>query len=201
MDKQKDYFTTIQASRLLNVSVRTIQLWCDSGELKAWVSPGGHRRIQRDSVMSLLQIRLDGGNNSINTSSRSILIVEDDPDTTMLYRMQIKKWQLPLDVRYVADGYKALIEIGKSPPDLLITDLYMPNIDGFKMLETLEQGDMRIPAIAVTGASAEDLEKIQAEHEDLLVLTKPIDFNLLRRLISTLLDLRNAARNQEQETA
>lgn len=44
------YCTTAEAARSLGVSIRTIQLWVDSGVLTAWKTVGGHRRILLDSV-------------------------------------------------------------------------------------------------------------------------------------------------------
>ena len=46
--------TTRQAATLLNVSVRTVQLWVESGALQAWKTAGGHRRISVRSIQQLL---------------------------------------------------------------------------------------------------------------------------------------------------
>lgn len=45
--------TTTEAARSLGVSVRTIQLWVDSGALQAWKTVGGHRRIPIKSLERL----------------------------------------------------------------------------------------------------------------------------------------------------
>ncbi len=45
--------TTTEAARSLGVSVRTIQLWVDSGALQAWKTVGGHRRIPIKSLNKL----------------------------------------------------------------------------------------------------------------------------------------------------
>lgn len=191
MKHNDEYFTTKQAAHLLNISIRTAQLWADSGQLNCWVSPGGHRRIEKESVMSLLSTRTEGSSSKLISEHRkSILIVEDDSDLLLLYRLNFKKWNFPIDVRYANDGFVSLVEIGKKQPDLLITDLYMPNMDGFQMLKSLDLADMHLATIVITGATKKEIDKLQEEDEDLLILSKPVDFNLLRRLISTTLDLR-----------
>ena len=43
-------YTTIDAAQLLGLAVRSVQLMVDRGELDAWKTPGGHRRISRVSV-------------------------------------------------------------------------------------------------------------------------------------------------------
>jgi excisionase family DNA binding protein len=44
------FCTTRQAAILLNVSLRTAQLWVEKGLLEAWKTTGGHRRISRASI-------------------------------------------------------------------------------------------------------------------------------------------------------
>lgn len=49
-----DVLTTSQAAKLLGISVRTAQLWIESGSLRSWKTPGGHRRVYRSDVMALI---------------------------------------------------------------------------------------------------------------------------------------------------
>jgi excisionase family DNA binding protein len=49
-----DVLTTSQAAKLLGISVRTAQLWIESGSLRSWKTPGGHRRVYRSEVMALI---------------------------------------------------------------------------------------------------------------------------------------------------
>ena len=42
--------TTREAAEALGICVRTAQLWVEQGRLRAWKTPGGHRRILRESV-------------------------------------------------------------------------------------------------------------------------------------------------------
>ena len=48
---------TIEVARLLGLAVRSVQLMVDRGELEAWKTPGGHRRISRASVERWLAAR------------------------------------------------------------------------------------------------------------------------------------------------
>jgi len=45
-----DTYSTLEVARLLGLAVRSVQLMVDRGELAAWKTPGGHRRILRESV-------------------------------------------------------------------------------------------------------------------------------------------------------
>lgn len=44
--------STRQVAHMLGVTVRTVQLMVDRGDLQAWKTPGGHRRISPDSVQA-----------------------------------------------------------------------------------------------------------------------------------------------------
>src|SRR3989475_10075373 len=47
---QVPHYTTAEVAKLLGMAVRSVQLMVDRGDLEAWKTPGGHRRITRASV-------------------------------------------------------------------------------------------------------------------------------------------------------
>lgn len=55
VDAPAEILTTRGAAQMLGVAVSTVQQWVDSGRLKSWTTPGGHRRIPLDAVRSLLR--------------------------------------------------------------------------------------------------------------------------------------------------
>ena len=50
-----NYYTTIEVAKMLGMAVRSVQLMVDRGDLQAWKTPGGHRRISRESLERWLQ--------------------------------------------------------------------------------------------------------------------------------------------------
>ena len=81
--------TTRQAAILLNVSVRSVQLWVERGALQAWKTAGGHRRISVESVQQLLDEKREKQTPLHNTqrkNSKVVLIVDEDQDTLLLTR-------------------------------------------------------------------------------------------------------------------
>ena len=54
-------YTTIEVASLLGLAVQSVQLMVDRGELDAWKTPGGHRRISRASVERWLASERRGG--------------------------------------------------------------------------------------------------------------------------------------------
>src|ERR1700751_3727884 len=55
------------------------------------------------------------------------------------------------EARTAADGFAALVELRRSPPDILISDLRMPNMNGFELLSVVRRRFAHIPVIAISG--------------------------------------------------
>lgn len=56
-----EHLSTIEVARMLGMAVRSVQLMVDRGTLEAWKTPGGHRRITRQSVERWLAARAGNG--------------------------------------------------------------------------------------------------------------------------------------------
>ena len=210
----KNFCTTREAADILGVSVKTAQMWAENGLLEAWRTEGGHRRIVRASVERLLADEKSGAVSSLPSSSQPqpasglalnavpkttsipsrfrILVAEDEDNLRTLYSMQLARWSLAPMVTLVPDGYKALLEIGRHPPDLLIADLQMPEFDGFKMLRTLREiSELQSMAIVVvTGLDADTIARRGGVPAGVQVLPKPIPFATLERIAQEVLALR-----------
>lgn len=192
----RSFCTTREAAELLDVSVRTAQLWANSGLLEAWKTKGGHRRISRDSVERLLarpparpaELPVAGG-------PPRILVIEDEADLLRLYRAHLSRWAGKPEVRTAADGYEALLMIGLDAPDLIVLDLAMPRIDGFRVLATVRGMPefSNIPIIVVSGLSADEIRQGGQIPGDVPILQKPIPFPRLQEIGETLLAARREA--------
>lgn len=185
------YCTTRQAAQMLDVSLRTAQLWVESGLLQAWKTRGGHRRISIASVHNLLARNKEKVSPADTAASEhlKLLVVEDDPVLLKLYRLRIAQWGLPLDVMTAANGFDALILIGRESPDLMITDLSMPGLDGFRMTRMLESSPFRegMEIIVVSGLDESDIAGHGGVPAGIRVYPKPVPFAELRTVCENLL--------------
>lgn len=191
---QKSFCTTREAAQILGVSLRTAQLWTESGLLEAWKTEGGHRRISRVSVERLLanpkgnartdEPALDKASSAGGKQQFLILVVEDEPDLRRVYEITLSRWALKPRVVTVADGYDALVRIGLEKPDLVITDLHMPGMNGFQMIRSLrgvtELAGMEI--LVVTGLDPNEIEQGGGLPAGIPVFPKPIPFEQLREV-------------------
>jgi CheY-like chemotaxis protein len=101
-------------------------------------------------------------------------------------------------VREAADGVEALDEIGKRLPDLVITDIIMPNVEGVELVVTLHERFPALPIIAISGGGRVDKNNYLSMIEVLgasAVMAKPFDERELVRLVERLL----AERGRQQD--
>jgi excisionase family DNA binding protein len=193
-----DHCGTFAAARLLGLSVGTVQALVEQGELSAWKTPGGHRRIYLESIERYL---LRHGKRAPALpptpagGELSVMVVEDDAVTLTLIQAAFEKWQLPVACVYMNSGVKALLEIGHLRPQVLITDLMMPGVDGFDLLATLDRDPAyaALLVVAITSLSADDIERKGGLPARVQVLPKPLNLHWLHGYISALVGQRRLA--------
>lgn len=182
---QKDYFTSREAAELLGVAVSTVQLWTNNGLLRAWTTAGGHRRIARNSVKEILADRRKATNDHNRDQQLSVVIVQDNARQLRLHKKQFETLDLNAQVVAVKDGYEGLIKIGRILPDVIITDLMVPNINGFEMVRTLaEHSDLKQTLIIVVCALTKDeIAQNGGLPEGVSLFTKPFPAKDVENLI------------------
>jgi len=185
-----DVLSTREAAERLGVALRTVQLWVEGGVLPAWKTAGGHRRISRAAVEKLIAERnnaLQGDAAPAESAERRlrVLVVEDDPDLLKLFSMVIEGWELPIALSTATNGFEALLRIGDECPDLLLTDLNMPGMDGFRMIGALkaqQQGREHLRIVVITALGPSEIAHRGGLPEGVRVFTKPVPFDELEAL-------------------
>jgi excisionase family DNA binding protein len=185
-----DYCGTSYAAKLLGLSVATVQSLVEKGEVDAWKTLGGHRRIALQSINAYLtRHNPQLSRADINPKHRlRVLIVEDDESTRDLYRCQFDEWDLPVDCTWMTSALEALMDIASMKPDLLITDLSMAGVDGFEMLKALKRNpqlaDMQV--VVISGLPAEAIAERGGLPPHAHLLKKPANFDWLQGYVTAL---------------
>ena len=99
---EKSFCTTREAAGMLGVSIGTVQLWVESGLLKAWKTTGGHRRVLRDSIDQILRKTPTAGSAPPQPPALSrrlrVMVVEDDMSLLRLYQVRMARWPMAPEV-------------------------------------------------------------------------------------------------------
>ena len=94
---------------------------------------------------------LHGPESSATRGAPSILVVEDDPETRHFYLHVLKTEGFLADEAH--NGFQALEKAVSAPPDLVLTDIAVPGLDGIELCRRLraDERTRNVPVLAVTG--------------------------------------------------
>lgn len=122
------------------------------------------------------------------TSKKSVLYIEDNPANLRLVTQLMLRHNINLLT--AAEPLKGLELASKHMPDLILLDINLPGINGFEVLQHLQNNDIlkNIPVVAVSAnAMPNDIEKgIEAGFDE--YITKPIDINKLMLTVARQLE-------------
>jgi excisionase family DNA binding protein len=193
VDEQTKYLSTRKAAEQLNVSLRTVQLWVERGSLKAWKTAGGHRRILQESVNQFIKnreltIKENGGAREI-----VMVMVDDDSEILEAYSSAISLTGLPIKLFTASNGYEGLLKIGKYRPDIIMTDLMMPTMDGYGMLNAISS-DIDVSESEIIIVTALDKNIVTAIDNNngnlkglitkkITLFQKPLNFESLEKIL------------------
>lgn len=181
------YISTSKASDICGVARTTITKWIDQGLLKAFVTPGGHRKIRKEHLRDFMEIC------NINPHKRErqkkcILVVDDNSDDLRVIEAAFLPASDKYEVHSASGGFQAIYKIGDIKPDIVILDLVMPDMDGFKVCERIKNdpNTKHIKIIAVTAYYDKEKETKAYECGADAFFQKPLD---LKNLVKKILEL------------
>ncbi|MBD0289790.1 MAG: response regulator [Thermoleophilia bacterium] len=165
-----DWLTLGQAAKYLGVAQSTIRKWSDSGRLPAFYTPGGHRRFRRGDLDQFL-----GSSRGAGRARPLVLIVDDDDGLREYLRANLEmEGYLVREAPSAAEGLRALDE---EPPDLILLDVMMPQVDGWEMLRRVRErhGVESIPVVMFSGKVEGDDAAAAEERGAQAFIGKPFD--------------------------
>ena len=145
---EPDWLTLGQAAKYLGVAQSTIRKWSDQGRVPAFYTPGGHRRYRKGDLDQFLE---SSGPSGTTEGTSVVLIVDDDPRLREYVRVNLE--MEGYSVREAGSAEEGLQVLEESTPDLVLLDVMMPNVDGWEMLQRVQErhGVGAIPVIMFSG--------------------------------------------------
>jgi excisionase family DNA binding protein len=144
--REPEWLTLGQAARYLGVAQSTIRKWSDSGRVRVYKTPGRHRRYRRDDLDAFLE-------RSGPEARRGpvVLIVDDDDEVREYVRVNLEPEGYI--VREASSAEEGMQVLDGSPPDLILLDVMMPEVDGWEMLRRVHErhGVGTVPVVMFSG--------------------------------------------------
>jgi len=123
----------------------------------------------------------------MSKAGKRVLIVDDDADMRLSLKLALEMAGYAIEV--AADGREALVIQKQRPADILITDIFMPESDGFEVIDAVRRAFPQTRIIVVSGGArlAKREYLLDAALMDVdAVLPKPFDVETLLRTLDTI---------------
>jgi excisionase family DNA binding protein len=158
---EADWLTLGRAAKYLGMAQSTIRKWSDDGRLRAFYTPGGHRRYRRVDLDQFLERGASTASRRVE-GRRLILIVDDDDRLREFVRVNLE--MEGYSVREASNADEGLRALEDEPPDLILLDVMMPEVDGWEMLRRVQErhGVGTIPVIMFSGKVDDEALKTAA---------------------------------------
>lgn len=129
-------FTTQDVARVLSASRTSVQRWIDSGNLRAFKTPGGHRRVTQGELVSFL--RKQGVPIPASLQARPRLLAVDDAAGVRALKTLGRALSGAVDLEAPEDPVAALMSVGAGDFDVLLLDAELAEPDALLLLEKVK---------------------------------------------------------------
>lgn len=145
-----DWLTLSRAASYLGVAQSTIRKWSDAGQVPTFYTPGAHRRYRREDLDAFLA----RSGTQRRQAGPLVLVIDDDAEVRELLRATLEPEGFR--VREAASASEGLAALDGSPPDLVLVDVLMPEMDGWEVLQHVQRQHGRaVPVVMFSGTVEE----------------------------------------------
>jgi len=124
-------------------------------------------------------------------AKKKVLIVDDEKDFTQMVKLNLEKTG-KFEVEIENKSQNGLAVAKRVKPDVILLDILMPQIDGFKVLEQLKKdySTISIPVIMLTAITTDEAKSKSTSLYDEGYIEKPVTAEVLEREIESVLRIR-----------
>jgi two-component system, OmpR family, response regulator len=196
-EKKVRIYSALEVADICGVVNQTAINWIKNGFLKAFMTPGGQYRVYAEDLLAFLSSRgmrvpaelaeLTEGAEEEPAWER-IMIVDDDQNINTLLKRFLSRQMPGRTIIQAFDGFEAGKLISEMKPGVILLDISLPGLDGYKLCRRIkEDQSLGSPIIiAISGLAEEEVESaIMAEGADAF-FRKPMDFGRLQEKIEEL---------------
>jgi excisionase family DNA binding protein len=185
--KKPELLSAGEVAAHCRVSYEAVKHWVQTGKLKAFTTPGGHRRVRVEDFQEFLRKYRIPQPEEAGAHKRRVLIVDDDPAIVQMLTKFFGKIG-DYEVATAEDGFDAGIQMAAFRPNLVLLDLMMPTLDGFTVCRKIKSApatrDIRVLVITGYPTDANIEKALECGADD--CLAKPFKMGELKKRVEGL---------------
>lgn len=168
-------FTSHEVASLVQVSPSSVLKWIEQGKLRAFRTPGGHRRVASDELVEFLRAHHLPVPPELEGERVRLLVIDDEPTYLRSLGALLQKHDSRVEVSLAENALDGLLKVGLQRPQVVLLDSYMPGMDGLEVCRRLKESveTQNIAVLAMSGRHSAELEKKFLEAGAAAFLAKP----------------------------
>lgn len=181
--------STFAIAKMLYVDPGSVANWIDRGMLTAHRTPGGHRRVATEDLVSFLRSHKMPVPAELNATPTRILVVDDEVPVAQMIAKALKAAHPEYEIIEANDGFRAGTIITAKQPDIVILDLRMPGMDGYEVCTLIrsQEATRQTEVLAMTAYPSPETEKRILDCGARVCISKPLDIDdLLKEVEASL---------------
>lgn len=173
--------STFAIARMLHVDPGSVANWIDQKLLKAYRTPGGHRRVATEDLLQFLREHRMPTPPELSDGSVRIVIVDDEPSVARMVARVIKAAHPEFEVAEAHDGFQAGTLCATLKPDVVVLDLRIPGMDGYEVCRLIKSQDStkHTAVLAMTAYPSAEAESRILQCGARVCLSKPLETETL----------------------
>ena len=182
--------STFAIAQMLHVDPGSVANWIDQDLLKAHRTPGGHRRVATEDLISFLREHKMPIPPELRDGPTRVLIVDDEPGVRQMIATAIRTSLPDYEVVEAQDGFRAGTILATLKPDVVLLDLRMPGMDGYEVCRMIKSQDetRHAEVVAMTAYPSAENEARILSCGARVCLSKPLDMRQLMQEIQAAAD-------------
>lgn len=168
--------TSHEVATLVQVSPSSVLKWIEQGKLKAFRTPGGHRRVASDELVGFLRAHHLPVPRELDEPKVRLLVIDDEAPYLRALGALLVRADARVEVELAHSAMDGLLKVGLIRPQVVLLDSYMPGMDGVEVCKRLRASEETagIAVLAMSGRPSAELERKFRDAGAAAFLPKPI---------------------------
>jgi len=185
----KKILSTAAIAKMLGVDPNSVINWIDQKLLKAYRTPGGHRRVRVEDLIEFLRAHQMPIPPELRPRPTRILVVDDDSAFARMVAGEIAAANPAYETLTAHDGFEAGALVISHTPDVVILDLRMPGMDGLEVCRRIKSREetKHTEVLVVTAYPSRENGQSALRCGARACFTKPVDLEALLKEVEACL--------------